>query len=77
MTEANWEKVERLDRFCEERGRTLLELAFSWLASRPAVSSVIAGATKPEQVRRNARAASWSPSSDDLAELDRIFPTGR
>jgi aryl-alcohol dehydrogenase-like predicted oxidoreductase len=72
MTEANWAKVERLDAFCRERGRTMLELAFSWLASRPAVSSVIAGATKPEQLEANVRAADWALTPDDLAEIDRI-----
>jgi aryl-alcohol dehydrogenase-like predicted oxidoreductase len=72
MTEANWGKVERLDAFCRERGRTMLELAFSWLASRPAVSSVIAGATKPEQLEANVRAADWALTPDDLAEIDRI-----
>jgi aryl-alcohol dehydrogenase-like predicted oxidoreductase len=72
MTEANWGKVERLDAFCRERGRTMLELAFSWLASRPAVSSVIAGATKPEQLEANVRAADWALTADDLAEIDRM-----
>ena len=50
LTEANWRIVERLEDFCARRGRTLLELAFSWLAARPTVASVIAGATQPEQV---------------------------
>jgi aryl-alcohol dehydrogenase-like predicted oxidoreductase len=49
-------------------------VAFSWLASRPAVASVIAGATTPEQVRQNAAAASWRPAAEDLTELDEIFP---
>src|SRR6202035_4698491 len=49
LTPANWAIVERLEDFCARRGHGLLELAFSWLASRPAVASVIAGATKPEQ----------------------------
>ena len=57
-TSANWEIVKGLEKFGKRRGRTLVELAFSWLASRPAaVSSIIAGATKPEQVEQNARAA--------------------
>jgi aryl-alcohol dehydrogenase-like predicted oxidoreductase len=50
----------------------MLELAFSWLASRPAVSSVIAGATKPEQLEANVRAADWALTPDDLAEIDRM-----
>ena len=72
MTEANWEKVERLEAFCAERGRSLLELAVSWLAGRPAVSSVIAGATKPDQLDANVRAAEWALSEAELAEIDRL-----
>ena len=68
----NWKKVEQLEAFCAERGHTLLELAFSWLASRPRVASVIAGATRPEQVDQNARAADWSLTAEDIAEVDRL-----
>jgi aryl-alcohol dehydrogenase-like predicted oxidoreductase len=50
----------------------LLELAFSWLAARPTVSSVIAGATKPEQVEQNVGAADWKLTPEDLAEIDRL-----
>ena len=60
--------------FARERGLTELEVAFSWLASRPAVSSVIAGATRPEQVAQNSAAADWVPSVEDEAALDEIFP---
>jgi aryl-alcohol dehydrogenase-like predicted oxidoreductase len=49
INDANWPIVERLETFAEQRGRTLLELAFSWLASRPCVSSIIAGANGPNQ----------------------------
>lgn len=72
MTEANWPKVEALDAFATARGHTLLELAFSWLASEPAVGSVIAGATRPEQLEQNVRAVSWALTADDRAEIDRI-----
>ena len=72
LTDGNWRIVERLEGFCAERGRTLLELAFSWLAARPAVSSVIAGATRPEQVEQNVKAVGWTLSPDDLAEIDRL-----
>ncbi len=72
MTETNWQIVERLTDFAGKRGRTLLELAFSWLAARPAVSSVIAGATKPEQVELNVKAADWALSAEDMAEIDTI-----
>ena len=72
LTEANWRIVERLEDFCARRGRTLLELAFSWLAARPTVASVIAGATQPEQVEANVRAVEWSLTPEDLAEIDRL-----
>jgi aryl-alcohol dehydrogenase-like predicted oxidoreductase len=72
MTEANWEKAERLREFAETRGHTLLELAFSWLAARPPVASVIAGATKPEQLEANVRAVGWKLTTEDMAEVDRL-----
>lgn len=75
MSEANLEIVEQLAQFVEARGRTMTELAFSWLLTRPAVSSVIAGATKVEQITDNVRAAGWDLSVDDLAELDGILST--
>jgi aryl-alcohol dehydrogenase-like predicted oxidoreductase len=72
MTEENWAIVDRLQAFCDARGHTLLELAFSWLLSRPSLASVIAGATKPEQIEMNAKAADWQLSAQDLAEIDKI-----
>jgi aryl-alcohol dehydrogenase-like predicted oxidoreductase len=72
LTPANWTILERLEDFCARRGHSLLELAFSWLKARPAVASVIAGATKPEQVEQNVKAASWALTPDDLAEIDRL-----
>jgi aryl-alcohol dehydrogenase-like predicted oxidoreductase len=72
LTEANWATVERLGGFCAARGKSLLELAFSWLLHRPAVASVIAGATAPEQVEANVRAAGWLLSREDMDEIDRI-----
>jgi aryl-alcohol dehydrogenase-like predicted oxidoreductase len=72
LTERNWEIVERLAAFCAARGKTLLELAFSWLASRPAVSSIIAGATAPEQLEDNVRAAAWAMSREEMDEVDRL-----
>jgi aryl-alcohol dehydrogenase-like predicted oxidoreductase len=72
LTERNWTQIERLDAFCAQCGHSLLELAFSWLASRAAVSSVIAGATKPEQLDANVQAAGWKLQSHELAELDQI-----
>jgi aryl-alcohol dehydrogenase-like predicted oxidoreductase len=64
--------VERLDAFAREHGRTLLELAISGLASRPGVSSVIAGATSADQVRANAAAADWRLDADELRALDQV-----
>jgi aryl-alcohol dehydrogenase-like predicted oxidoreductase len=72
MTDANWDKVEKLSAFCAARERTLLELAFSWLVSHKNVTSVIAGATRPEQIDQNVRAVGWDLSADELAEIDRI-----
>ncbi len=72
QTEENWRKVTHLERFAKERGHTLVELAFSWLAAQPTVASVIAGATRPEQVEQNARSAGWSLSAEELAEVSRL-----
>lgn len=73
LTERNWAKVEALRAFCEARGRGLLELAFAWLVSKPYVSSVIAGATKPEQLEQNVSAVDWVLSPEDLAEVERLI----
>ena len=72
MTEANWKIVGMLEEFCAKRGHTMLELAFSWLASNPVLSSVIAGATKPEQVEQNVAAMNWTLTPDELAEIGSI-----
>ena len=72
LTERNWTQLERLDLFCARHGRGLLELAFSWLASRAPVSSIIAGATKPEQIDANVKAVSWKLQQDEINELDEI-----
>jgi aryl-alcohol dehydrogenase-like predicted oxidoreductase len=73
FNEQNLAIVERLIAFSEERGHTILELAFSWLLRRPAVASVIAGATKPEQVKANAAAATWELSDAVVAEVDQLL----
>ena len=72
LTARNWRTVEALSALAAQRGRTLLELAMSWLASRPYVSSVIAGATRPEQVEQNVAAVGWTLTPADLTEIDRI-----
>jgi aryl-alcohol dehydrogenase-like predicted oxidoreductase len=72
MTERNWRIVGELETFVAHRGRSMLELAFSWLLSNGAVASVIAGATSPEQVEQNIGAAGWALSAGELKEIDRI-----
>lgn len=74
LQDADYDQLREFGQFAAERGLSEIQVAFSWLASRPSVSSVIAGATKPEQIRQNAEAASWVPSDEDLEDLDRIFP---
>ena len=69
MTEETFDRIDALTRFAEERGHTLLELAFAWLLARPAIASVIAGATRPEQVALNVSAAEWRLTEEDLAAL--------
>ena len=73
INEGNWQRVERLTQFCEERGHTLLQLAFCWLLAEPATSSVIAGATKPEQIEANVAAAGWVLSAEELAAVREII----
>jgi aryl-alcohol dehydrogenase-like predicted oxidoreductase len=73
-TDENFTKVEALENFAKKRGHTILELAVSWLAAHPCVTSVIAGATTPEQVRANATAANWKLSAAELAEVDAVVP---
>ncbi|HET7140056.1 MAG TPA: aldo/keto reductase [Arthrobacter sp.] len=72
--DADWDQLQRFSAFAAERNLTEIQVAFSWLAAQPAVSSVIAGATRPEQIRENAAAVAWVPSPAELAELDAVFP---
>ena len=72
VTPRNEDIVEKLLAFAQARGHTMLELAFSWLASRPQVASVIAGATRVEQVEQNVKAIAWKLSAEEMAEVDRI-----
>jgi aryl-alcohol dehydrogenase-like predicted oxidoreductase len=77
LTDDRLATVEELRAFAQLRGHTLLELAFSWLLARPIVASVIAGATKPEQVASNVAAAGWQLSNADLDAIDTIVPPPR
>jgi aryl-alcohol dehydrogenase-like predicted oxidoreductase len=72
VTPRNEEMGEKLQAFASARGHTMLELAFSWLAARPQVASVIAGATRLEQVEQNVKAIGWALSAEEMAEIDRI-----
>ena len=72
MTEANLALVDKLEAWARERGHSLLELAIGWLASQPTVPSVIAGATKPEQVEANVAAVAWKLTAEERAEVDRL-----
>ncbi len=74
LEQADLDQLRAFGDFARERGLTELEVAFSWLASRPSVGSVIAGATRPEQIRQNAASAGWVPSAEDEAALEEIFP---
>jgi len=72
INDANFDRVEKLEAFVKARGHTMLELAFSWLAARPTVGSIIAGATKPEQIEANVKAANWELTPQELKEIDEI-----
>src|SRR6185437_850697 len=72
IPDERWDRLERVAQFADERGVPLLSLAIGGLAAMPAVASVIAGATTPEQVRANVAAGEWVPSADELAALERL-----
>ncbi|MEJ1088828.1 aldo/keto reductase [Microbacterium sp. Mu-80] len=73
--DAPWDALEAYQRFCDERGITMLQATFGWLLAQPGVSSVIAGATTPAQVEANAAAAdAWTPDAADLKAIDGFFP---
>jgi aryl-alcohol dehydrogenase-like predicted oxidoreductase len=74
LNDANLAASERLGAFAEAHGHTLLELAFSWLLSRPTVASVIAGASNPEQIAQNVAAGTWILTAGELAEIDKLAP---
>jgi len=74
-SEARYAIVEKLAAYGESRGRTVLDLAIGWLADQPAVTSVIAGVTRPEQLAQNVAAGSWEPSPEQLAAI-RAIATG-
>ncbi len=72
---APWDAIEALEAFAAERGIGLLEATFGWFLAKPELSSVIAGATRPDQIRANARAGSaWRPDADEVRFIDALFP---
>ncbi|HEV2780609.1 MAG TPA: aldo/keto reductase [Actinophytocola sp.] len=77
LSDAPWDRIEKLRAFADEREITMTTVAIAWLAAQPAVGSVIAGATTPEQVTANAAATHWKPTPDDLLALDEICPPAR
>ncbi|MGV8884112.1 MAG: aldo/keto reductase [Microbacteriaceae bacterium] len=71
---APWDTIEEYEAFCAQRGVTMLEATFAWLLAQPGLTSVIAGATRPEQIRQNTDAATaWNPSADDVAHISHLF----
>jgi aryl-alcohol dehydrogenase-like predicted oxidoreductase len=77
LSDKVFDRVEALEAYAKDHGHTLLELAIAWLLARPAVTTVIAGATKPEQVRANAAAARWTLTADDLREIDAVIDAAK
>lgn len=72
LNDETFDIVERLEAYAESRGHTMIELAMSWLAGMPAMASVIAGATKPDQVLANAESANWKMTDDERSEISEI-----
>jgi aryl-alcohol dehydrogenase-like predicted oxidoreductase len=72
MNEKNWARLDKLNAVAARTGHSLLELAFGWLLAKPIIGSVIAGATKPEQIEQNVAAAAKRPSPAVIAEIDAI-----
>jgi aryl-alcohol dehydrogenase-like predicted oxidoreductase len=73
LTDRNFDIVEGIQKFAEERGKTPLDVAIGWLLAQGVVSSVIAGATKPEQVEANAAAGDFRISPEEMAEIETIL----
>ena len=69
LSDRNFDKVEKLEAWANARGHTILDLAFAWLLGHPVVSSVIAGATSPEQVQANAATAAWALTPEEVADV--------
>jgi aryl-alcohol dehydrogenase-like predicted oxidoreductase len=68
LSDANFDRVDKLEAFAAEHGHSLIELAFAWLLAQPKVASIISGATRPEQVRANVAAAGWTLTAEEAAQ---------
>jgi 1-deoxyxylulose-5-phosphate synthase len=73
LTQRNFVVLSRLEKFVAERGHSMSELAIAWLLANPLVSSVIAGASSPNQVAENVKASCWHLTPEDMAELDKLI----
>jgi aryl-alcohol dehydrogenase-like predicted oxidoreductase len=73
LDDAPWDAIERYRAFCGQRGVTMLQATFAWLLAQPGLTSVIAGATRPEQIVQNAEATAWRPSEEEVAEISGFF----
>ena len=74
LTDAPWDTIEKYERVCAERGVSMLEATFAWLLAQPGLTSVIAGATRPQQIVQNAdAAAAWQPTTEDVAQISELF----
>jgi aryl-alcohol dehydrogenase-like predicted oxidoreductase len=73
LSDANFDQLEKLEVFAKQRGHTLIELAIGWLVSHPWIPTVIAGVTKPEQIKSNVAAAAWKLTTEEMAELDKVM----
>jgi aryl-alcohol dehydrogenase-like predicted oxidoreductase len=73
LTDQNWDRLDRLETLAKERGRSLLDVAFGWLAAKPFIPSIIAGASTPEQVDANFKAVSCALTHDEIAQIDTMF----
>jgi aryl-alcohol dehydrogenase-like predicted oxidoreductase len=74
LADATMDVVDKLEGFAQQQGHSILELAIAWLAAKAMVASVIAGATRAEQVIANVRAADWVLTEEELQAVDRIAP---
>jgi 1-deoxyxylulose-5-phosphate synthase len=75
LERVDWDAMEQYQSFCDARGITMLEATIGWFLVQPGVTSIIAGATKPEQVVQNVAAgAAWTPSAEDAATISGFFP---